>query len=417
MEQQVSTKHSALERYLNLATRGLWGQKKLEVRRELDGNIREMALEYSIAGLNEHDSIQRALQEFGAPQKVSVGMSKVYFIPSMIRSLVIALTVSSLTVSVFNSSSAQVTGTTRNPIQKCLNSDVKTVQFGSETIECESSRFWISTISLRQVLEPLGVKFEVSQFPSNTDQKISIRFPGTTSSVIFYQDSSHMLINQDGTSVGVDLDPNFINVADFFNQLRAIGLPVTLDGWNNTRVTVGQTQFSLGTNKFKVSGDQIYTELLPKLLPNFWPEQNPNDKLLYVAGQGMIGNPGSITSNQHQIKLNTATQAAYVVLTREPGPISVWEWNEEANRNGNFSPEKIYSEFRLTRILTNGATNTLKLTSNAKTLEFINDPKSLKTVTRNGTGQAVLLRFTGHLEVGSTAFEVVPAKQFSVTKK
>jgi hypothetical protein len=32
-----------LERYLNLATRGLWGQKKRDVRRELDGNIREMA--------------------------------------------------------------------------------------------------------------------------------------------------------------------------------------------------------------------------------------------------------------------------------------------------------------------------------------------------------------------------------------
>jgi hypothetical protein len=85
VEHQVSTKNLALEQYLNLATRGLWGQKKLEVRRELDGNIREMALEYSIAGLNEHDSIQRALEEFGAPQKVSVGMSKVYTGPAILR--------------------------------------------------------------------------------------------------------------------------------------------------------------------------------------------------------------------------------------------------------------------------------------------------------------------------------------------
>jgi hypothetical protein len=415
VEHQVS-KHAALERYLNLATRGLWGRKKLEVKRELDGNIREMALEYSIAGMNETESIHRALEEFGAPQKVSVGMSKVYFVPSMIRNLVIALTVSSLTVSVFNSSNAQVTGTSRFPTPKCLNSDVKSVQFGSETIDCEASQFWINTTSLRQVLEPLGVKFEVSQYPNSTDRKILIRFPGTSSSLIVYQYSSSAIINQEGTMVDIDLDPNFIDATSFFNQLRAIGLPVTLDGWDNTRVTVGQTQFSLGTNTLKISGDQIYPEVLSKLLPNFWPEQKTDDKLLYVAGQGMIGNPGGVVSNSHQIKLNTTSQTAYVVLTREPGPISVWEWNEETNRNGSFSPEKTYSEFRLTRIVTNDATGILKFASNAKTLEFIDNPKSLKTVTRNGTGQAVLLRFTGHLEVGSTAFEVVPAKQFTIAK-
>jgi hypothetical protein len=411
VERQVSAKHAVLERYLNLATRGLWGQKKLEVRRELDGNIREMALEYFIAGLNEHDSIQRALEEFGAPQKVSVGMSKVYFLPSMIRNVVLALTISSLTVSVFNSSSAQVTGTNRYPTPKCLNSDVKSVQFGSETIDCESSQFWIDTISLRQVLEPLGVKFEESQY------KILIRFPGTTSSMIFNRDYGNTLMDLNGNILNIDLDPQFIFASDFFNQLRAIGLPVALNGWDNTQITVGQTRFSLGATQAKVSGDIIYPDVLSKLLPNFWSEQKPDDKLLYVAGQGMLGNPGSVVTNPHQIKLNTSTQAAYVVLTREPGPVSLWEWNEEANRNGNFSPEKIYSEFRLTRILTNDATGVLKFASNAKTLEFIDDPKSLKTVTRNGTGQAVLLRFTGHLEVGSTAFEVVPAKQFSITKK
>jgi hypothetical protein len=226
------------------------------------------------------------------------------------------------------------------------------------------------------------------------------------------------LVGADGIEVGFDLDPNFIFASEFFNQLRAIGLPITLDGWDNTQITVGQTRFSLGSTQAKVSGDIIYPDVLPKLLPNFWPEQKPDDKLLYVAGQGLLGNPNEgVVSNFHQIKLNSSTQAAYVVLTREPGPVSVWEWNEEASRNGNFSPEKTYSEFRLTRILTNDATGTLKFASNAKTLEFIDDPKALKTVTRNGTGQAVLLRFTGHLEVGSKAFEVVPPDSITVSVK
>jgi hypothetical protein len=227
-----------------------------------------------------------------------------------------------------------------------------------------------------------------------------------------------MLLGTDGSDTGFDMDPNFIFASEFFNQLRAIGLPVTLDGWDNTQITVGQTRFSLGTNQAKVSGDIIYPDVLPRLVPNFWPEQKTDDKLLYVAGQGLLGNPNEgVVSNFHQIKLNSSTQAAYVVLTREPGPVSVWEWNEEASRNGNFSPEKTYSEFRLTRILTNDASGALQFASNAKTIEFVDDPKSLKTVIRNGAGQAILLRFTGHLEVGSTAFEVVPAKQFSITKK
>ena len=412
MERQVSAaKNPALERYLNLATRGLWGRKKLEVRSELDGNIREMALEYRIAGLNETESIQRALEEFGTPQKVSVGMSKVYFIPSMIRNVVLALTISSLTVSVFNSSNAQVSGTSRYPTPKCLNSDVKSVQFGSETIECESSQFWINTISLRQVLEPLGVKFEVNQFPREAHQKISIRFPGTTSSLIFNQDVSSVLVAPNGSAVGIDLDPNFIDTSDFFNQLRTTGLPVTLEGWDNPMITVGQTRFSLGTPKLKVPGDQIYPDVLPKLLPNFWPEQTPDDKLLYVSGEGMIGNPGSVVNNQHGIKLNTITQTSYVVVTREPGLITTWNWD------GEKYPEKTFSEFRLTRILTNDKTGAFQFGSNAKTLEFVDSVDLLKTVTRNGAGQAVLLRFTGHLEVGSTAFEVVPPNQFTVSVK
>jgi hypothetical protein len=408
---EPSQRHAALERYLSLATRGLWGHKKLEVRRELDGNIREMALEFQIAGINEHDSIQRALEEFGAPQKVSVGMSKVYLIPTMIRNVVLALTISSLTVSVFNVSNAQVTGTTRQPFPKCLNSDVKTVQIGNTTLECDSYQFWISTISLRQVLEPLGVKFEINQFPREAHQKISFRFPGATSSLIFNQDISSAFVSPSGEPASVDLDPNYIDTSDFFNQLRTTGLSVTVDGWDNPTITVGQTRFSLGTTKLQVTGDRIYPEFLPKLLPNFWPEQKPDDKLLYISGEGMLGNPGSVVNNPHQIKLNKTAKTAYVVVTREPGPITVQQWD------GEKYPEKTYSEFRLTRILTNDATETLKFASNAKTLEFINDPKLLKTVTRNGAGQAVLLKFTGHLEVGSTAFEVVTAKQLSITKK
>jgi hypothetical protein len=335
----------------------------------------------------------------------------VYFVPSVIRNLVIALTISSLTVSVFNSSSAQVTGTSRFPTPKCLNSDVKSVQFGSGFIECDVPQFWISTISLREVLEPLGVKFEVSQSPREAHQKVSIRFPGATSSLIFNQDVSSVLAAPNADAVGIDLDPNFIDTSNFFNQLRTTGLPVTIDGWDNLTVTVGQTRFSLGTTKLKVPGDHIYPDVLSKLLPNFWPEQKPDDKLLYISGEGMIGNPGSVVNNQHRIKLNTTAQTAYVVMTREPGPITTWDWD------GQDYSEKLFSEFRLTRILTNDATGTLKFASNAKTLKFVSDLKSLKTVTRNGAGQAVLLRFTGHLEVGSKAFEVVSPDRITVSVK
>ena len=141
MERQVNANHAALERYLNLATRGLWGRKKLEVRRELEGNIREMALEFSIAGMNEHESIQRALEEFGAPQKVSVGMSKVYTAPAILRNTFLTATIASLCISSFSASRAAIETSDRFPAIACADQTVVSFDIGIGQVPCNGGDY------------------------------------------------------------------------------------------------------------------------------------------------------------------------------------------------------------------------------------------------------------------------------------
>jgi hypothetical protein len=53
---------SNLETYLNTATRGLWGKKKLEFREELEAHVLEKAHKLELQGFNHTDAIQKVLE-------------------------------------------------------------------------------------------------------------------------------------------------------------------------------------------------------------------------------------------------------------------------------------------------------------------------------------------------------------------
>ena len=66
-----------LERYLNRATRGTCGKTRVLIRNELEANIRLRATELQLLGINEETAILKALEEMGAPNFVSTGMTGV----------------------------------------------------------------------------------------------------------------------------------------------------------------------------------------------------------------------------------------------------------------------------------------------------------------------------------------------------
>jgi hypothetical protein len=248
VEHQIS-RHAVLERYLNLATRGLWGQKKLEVRRELDGNIREMALEYSIAGLNETESIQRALQEFGAPQKVSVGMSNVYLIPSMIRKLALAGVLSSFGVVAFNSSAAQTVP----------------VSFSSAEFGWIPKTAYFEIKSLQKKLSEAGIKNAIKT------KSLEVTFPG--SKPISVDVVSEITVAAGPVKPDAKYGQQFVAFDDLVLKLQAAnsGL-IKLEGWGEVKLTVGKTSLKFGSMEQPVSPYSLLGVALGNALKLSQPE-------------------------------------------------------------------------------------------------------------------------------------------------
>jgi hypothetical protein len=71
---------SNLETYLNAATRGLWGQKKLEVREELENHLLEKAHKHELLGLTREDAISKSMQELGNARVINQHMVEVYML-------------------------------------------------------------------------------------------------------------------------------------------------------------------------------------------------------------------------------------------------------------------------------------------------------------------------------------------------
>jgi hypothetical protein len=80
-------KNTRLERYLNSATQGIMGKKRAQIQEELRGNLEQRAKELMAFGTAEKSALEQALNEFGAPKLVSRGMTQLYTLPWVNRTL------------------------------------------------------------------------------------------------------------------------------------------------------------------------------------------------------------------------------------------------------------------------------------------------------------------------------------------
>ena len=67
-----------LEHFLKIATRGLWGKRKLEVQEELEAHVLERARKHELSGLTREAAILKTLEEFGNPRAINHKMTEVY---------------------------------------------------------------------------------------------------------------------------------------------------------------------------------------------------------------------------------------------------------------------------------------------------------------------------------------------------
>jgi len=81
----MNGREKALERYLNSACAGLYGLEWQTVRDELEANLLERVREFQVMGFAREVALEKALEEFGAPSRVSRGMREVYVMPKMMK--------------------------------------------------------------------------------------------------------------------------------------------------------------------------------------------------------------------------------------------------------------------------------------------------------------------------------------------
>jgi hypothetical protein len=406
----------ALERYLNLATRGLWGQKKRDVRRELDGNIREMAIEYRIAGLNETESIHRALEEFGAPQKVSVGMSNVYLIPSMIRKLALIGALSSLGVVAFNSSSAQPANS-RMPIAACKDTTAKTFKVGTMDFNCEGTYFvWLHIPSLRATLEPLGVSFTSPKGSPEVGASLDVMFPGEVAFSVYPEGSIWFQNEKDKASTDkVDIDLNYMPMGKFFDQITNLSTTLKLEDWNTARMTVGKTSFALSPDSPKVAS-YVFARALEGPLERFFPAPVVSTNPTRVSDEVLVVERDEDADRQPEELKWLNKKFGLRIKDGKPGDVYAVLSRIKAEA-GAVTPVTEAQSLRRASVHAISKDGTLEYRSFESDLKFISSVKDTSANEKGKSGVAVLVRFTGNLNARAPSFEIVSPDRITVSVK
>lgn len=99
---------NALETYLRRATRGVWGSKRTELIAELRGSIEARIWMLECQGYSSEHALETALTELGEPRAIAAGLIGVHTMPRIFRSTLALSLFAALSVTLINSSRAQI---------------------------------------------------------------------------------------------------------------------------------------------------------------------------------------------------------------------------------------------------------------------------------------------------------------------
>lgn len=291
-----------------------------------------------------------------------------------------------------------IAGTSRWPIPACLVGNAGSFRAGSRVYPCESYQLWMYLPSLKAILEPQGVRFEnVTQQP-NGKRNVFIRFPQTDTPVILGEDGAWALPWQ-ADHPEVQPDRNYFNASDLIDYGRSIGLPFALTGWNAVKLEVGTTSLTLSKNAKPLAPIFLYLDALTPQSERAFPKRSNNEALTWNT-------PGDFnpleTATPHRIAVKDGADSVFLVLTRE---------NNALQFNGEIAPQS-----RVINIAHSDQNGVLEFLSRAKTLEFVTDTTKLELNPVGGQGRAVVVKFTGRLDVGATAFTAVDSGSIAAVK-
>ena len=306
-----------LEKFLRQASKGLWGAQRQTVRRELESHVRHRANRYEVSGSSEIEAIKLAIADLGEARAISAGMRQTYTVPTTIRGGMLLAGMAMLGFMGTQLSIAQIGVDNRYPTPECIEQHKTTFSIGTDQLPCDQMHS-ISLANLRTILEPLGVVFEVN---ANTPRTTTLRFPeGNAANLYEFEDQNWK--DSKGNPATISVLPGRTLLYEFFSQLRATALPVRIQGWNNPRITVGKTSFTVGTNEQPLSADVLYSSLLYSRSDTELPGGNA-EPLLFGTGDCNCILPAEITPVQpkvqfeHRIQTKLKAGEVVIVFSRE----------------------------------------------------------------------------------------------------
>jgi hypothetical protein len=392
-----------LEKFLRQASRGLWGRERQTVRRELESHIRHRAQRYEVDGSSKVDAIKLAIANLGEAREISAGMKGVYTMANTIRAGVFTAALATFVFMGSQLSTAQITG---YPSPTCLKLNtggysVDVIQDEQEktfALSCESNFLWISMNSLRPTLEPLGVTFS-APFAMNNETEAryhKLRFPG----------GSPFNVVRDGG----------IMIFDFVEYLKGSNLPVQIEGWDNPKITVGKTSFTLGSSENRITGSSVYATLLYRDLLMYFPGLIGDPLVRDTAGSTLFAQlKNDLKPNMphfvHTIQTKLKPGTVVAVLSKD----TFWLEPKRIPVGEEYRFPKGVAKFGRAFIAPVVDDGTITYDSGSKSLAIV-QPEQMKPTVVNGHAMVALMQFTGHLSQHAT-FEVVAPKTIKIKSR
>ena len=400
-----------VEQYLKSATRGLWGRKHKEVREELEAHIQERVMAYRIAGLGEEDATERTLGELGHPREVSAGMARIYTLPTLFETSLLATAACVLVVSLSSSSLAQsVEGLFYYPTETCVQAvEEGEISIGSlEDYHSDTSdacvmmfdgSLWLSVASLERALEPQGVDVHQDRF-------LTFDFPKADKVFLASNASDTQYFAEDGELPLAQ--SSYISLWKLI-EAASISRNITIDvaGWNNPTVKFNDTSLQIGTEEQPVKGNDFYGNYLSAVLFGNLVDPFANSGYVYVVNMYNDKTAGASFENAPFRTL----QLDATPTSSESSPADVYGVAVVLDSAGPLTRDMADSDDNpgiafLTDVARVNQEGQLDLHLPAGNVRFV---ETLSTNPEPGT--AVLVRLTGGLEEFQSWYEIISPEQ------
>jgi hypothetical protein len=385
-----------LEKFLRASTRGLWGRERQTVRQELESHVRHRASRYEVSGSSQHEAIKRAIEDLGEAREISNGMKGVYSVPTTIRAGVLTAALATFVFMGTQLSTAQISSMS---VPTCLKLNTGGYSIGgfenerekTFALSCEQNILLVAMNSLRPALEHLGVSFE-----DQDDKYQSVRFP---------EGSSFNAVRNGG-----------ILIFDFVDYLKGSNLPVQIEGWDNPKITVGKTSFTLGSSENRITGSSVYATLLYRDLLMYFPGLIGDLLVRDTAGSTLF------TQLQKDLKPNMPHFVHTIQTKLKPGTVvavlskdTFWLEPKQIPLSEGYRFPKGVAKFGRAFIAPVADDGAITYDSGSRSLAMV-QPEQVKPTVVNGHAMVALMQFTGDLSQHAT-FEVVAPESIKIKSR